>query len=204
MAENSGNSLTHDERPCHPVRSGPGRLARPGTPQSGRHARRGHRHSLSPSDDPRLNGVTLIRGDCQKQAILEEAGLLTARGVVVLPSDELVSITTALLVRQRLNPSGAGCRSDVQSKPGFPPAGHRRKQCRRPQHLRPGSAAAGSDRSHHRARSSSTVRLATGQLCQVAELTFSAQLAPLRGAHMLPALWTMFMSWPILQAQRHG
>jgi Trk K+ transport system NAD-binding subunit len=55
-------------------------------------------------DDPRLGAAKLIQGDCQKQATLEKAGVLKARGVVILPSDELVSITTALLVR-RLNPT---------------------------------------------------------------------------------------------------
>jgi Trk K+ transport system NAD-binding subunit len=56
------------------------------------------------ADDPRLEGVTLIQGDCQKPAVLEKAGLSTARGVVILPSDELVSTATALMVR-RLNPT---------------------------------------------------------------------------------------------------
>jgi Trk K+ transport system NAD-binding subunit len=56
------------------------------------------------SDDPRLGPATLIQGDCQKQPILEQAGVVKARGVVILPSDELVSITTALMVR-RLNPT---------------------------------------------------------------------------------------------------
>ena len=55
-------------------------------------------------DDPRLQGVVLIQGDCQKQRVLEEAGVAQARGVVVLPADDLVSTTTALLVR-RLNPT---------------------------------------------------------------------------------------------------
>jgi Trk K+ transport system NAD-binding subunit len=55
-------------------------------------------------DDPRLSGATLIQGDCQQQSTLEKAGVLKARGVVILPSDELVSITTALMVR-RLNPA---------------------------------------------------------------------------------------------------
>ncbi len=56
------------------------------------------------ADDPRLRGANLIPGDCQKQATLEIAGVHKARGVVVLPSDELVSISTALMVR-RLNPT---------------------------------------------------------------------------------------------------
>jgi len=56
------------------------------------------------TDDPRLGSATLVQGDCQNQAILERAGVLKARGVVILPSDELVSTTTALMVR-RLNPT---------------------------------------------------------------------------------------------------
>jgi Trk K+ transport system NAD-binding subunit len=55
-------------------------------------------------DDPRLAGVALIQGDCQKQTTLEKAGVAQARGVVVVLSNELASTTTALLVR-RLNPS---------------------------------------------------------------------------------------------------
>jgi Trk K+ transport system NAD-binding subunit len=57
-----------------------------------------------PADDPRLQGVPFVQGDCQQQRVLEKAGVLQARGVVVLVSDELVSTTTALLVR-RLNPT---------------------------------------------------------------------------------------------------
>jgi Trk K+ transport system NAD-binding subunit len=56
------------------------------------------------ADDPRLGGATLIQGDCQKEATLQKAGVVQARGVIILPSDELISITTALMVR-RLNPA---------------------------------------------------------------------------------------------------
>jgi Trk K+ transport system NAD-binding subunit len=55
-------------------------------------------------EDARLGGVTLIQADCQKQESLERAGVLKARGVVILLSDELASISTALMVR-RLNPT---------------------------------------------------------------------------------------------------
>jgi Trk K+ transport system NAD-binding subunit len=55
-------------------------------------------------DDPRLAGVTLVEGDCQKPATLEKAGVHSARGVLVLINDELTSTTTALTVR-RLNPA---------------------------------------------------------------------------------------------------
>jgi Trk K+ transport system NAD-binding subunit len=56
------------------------------------------------ADDPRLAGVPLIQGDCQRPQTLEKAGIGQARAVVVLLSDELAGITTALLVR-RLNPA---------------------------------------------------------------------------------------------------
>ncbi len=50
-------------------------------------------------DDARLHGVPLIQGDCRQQAILEKAGIATARGVLILTSDDLVNISTALMVR---------------------------------------------------------------------------------------------------------
>jgi len=51
------------------------------------------------ADDPRLHGVPLVQGDCREQAVLEKAGLARARGVLILTSDDLVSISTALMVR---------------------------------------------------------------------------------------------------------
>jgi len=50
-------------------------------------------------DDPRLAGVRLIVGDCRKREVLEQAGLTHARGVLILTSDDLVNISTALMVR---------------------------------------------------------------------------------------------------------
>ena len=50
-------------------------------------------------DDPRLEGVTLIHGDCRQAETLRQAGLADARGVVVLISDDLVSLSTALMAR---------------------------------------------------------------------------------------------------------
>jgi Trk K+ transport system NAD-binding subunit len=50
-------------------------------------------------DDPWLGGVPLIQGDCRQQAMLEKAGVATARGVLILTSDDLVNISTALMVR---------------------------------------------------------------------------------------------------------
>jgi Trk K+ transport system NAD-binding subunit len=49
--------------------------------------------------DERLAGASLIRGDCRRKEVLEQAGLERARGVLILPSDELISLQTALLVR---------------------------------------------------------------------------------------------------------
>jgi Trk K+ transport system NAD-binding subunit len=43
--------------------------------------------------------VRLVRGDCRRREVLEEAGLARARGVLVLTSEDLVSISTALTVR---------------------------------------------------------------------------------------------------------
>ncbi|MCI0681247.1 MAG: NAD-binding protein [Gemmataceae bacterium] len=50
-------------------------------------------------DDPRLDGATLVSGDCRDAAVLRRAGLEHARGVLILTSDDLVSLSTALLVR---------------------------------------------------------------------------------------------------------
>jgi Trk K+ transport system NAD-binding subunit len=56
------------------------------------------------ANDARLEGVRVIRGDCRQAAMLEQAGLAEARGVIVLTSDDLVSLSTALMVRH-LNPN---------------------------------------------------------------------------------------------------
>src|SRR4051812_15146223 len=50
-------------------------------------------------DDPRLAGTRLVRGDCRRREVLEEAGVADARGVLVLTADDLLNVTTALLVR---------------------------------------------------------------------------------------------------------
>jgi Trk K+ transport system NAD-binding subunit len=55
-------------------------------------------------DDPRLAGTPLVRGDCRRRDVLETAGLARARGILIVMSDDLVSISTALTVRQ-LNPT---------------------------------------------------------------------------------------------------
>ncbi len=55
-------------------------------------------------NDPRLAGVTVVKGDCRRHELLEQAGIKDARGVVIVTSDDLVNISTALLAR-KLNPT---------------------------------------------------------------------------------------------------
>jgi Trk K+ transport system NAD-binding subunit len=55
-------------------------------------------------DDSRLAGVTAFKGDCRRPELLEQAGVKGARAVVIVTSDDLVNISTALLVR-KLNPT---------------------------------------------------------------------------------------------------
>src|SRR5262245_66614980 len=50
--------------------------------------------------DSRLDKVRLVRGDCRRREVLEEAGVAQARGVLILTSDDLVNISAALMVRQ--------------------------------------------------------------------------------------------------------
>ncbi|MEZ6139776.1 MAG: NAD-binding protein [Zavarzinella sp.] len=54
-------------------------------------------------DDPRLLGVTLIRGDFRNIVNLEAAGVRTATGVLLMTSDDLHNIAATLLIR-KLNP----------------------------------------------------------------------------------------------------
>jgi Trk K+ transport system NAD-binding subunit len=49
--------------------------------------------------DPRLDKVRLVRGDCRRPEVLEEAGVVEARGVLIMTSEDLVNISTALTVR---------------------------------------------------------------------------------------------------------
>jgi Trk K+ transport system NAD-binding subunit len=51
-------------------------------------------------DDPRLGGARLVQGDCRCREVLERAGVAGARGVLILTADDLVNITTALMVRR--------------------------------------------------------------------------------------------------------
>jgi Trk K+ transport system NAD-binding subunit len=55
-------------------------------------------------DDPRLSGSKLVVGDCRRPEVLEQAGVPTADGVLVVTGDDLVNVATALLAR-RLNPT---------------------------------------------------------------------------------------------------
>jgi len=55
-------------------------------------------------DDPRLVGVKSIKGDCRNIDVLEKAGIRDAGGVVIVTSEDLVNISSALLIR-RLNPT---------------------------------------------------------------------------------------------------
>jgi Trk K+ transport system NAD-binding subunit len=50
-------------------------------------------------DDPRLQGTRLVRGNCTRREVLEEAGVADCGGVLVLTNDDLVNVTTALQVR---------------------------------------------------------------------------------------------------------
>lgn len=59
--------------------------------------------SLNDPNDPRLAGISFVQGDCRRPELLDQAGIRAARGVIVATSDELVNVSTALLVR-RLNP----------------------------------------------------------------------------------------------------
>lgn len=55
-------------------------------------------------NDPRLARVLVIRGDCRRPDTLRSAGIDAARGVLILTSDDLVNISTTLMVRS-LNPT---------------------------------------------------------------------------------------------------
>ena len=52
--------------------------------------------------DPALAGVTVFKGDCRSVELLERAGAKDALAVVIVTSDDLVNISTAVTVR-RLN-----------------------------------------------------------------------------------------------------
>jgi Trk K+ transport system NAD-binding subunit len=56
------------------------------------------------ADEPRLGKARLVKGDCREQEVLDEAGVRHARGVLIMTNDDLVNISTALMVRH-LNPN---------------------------------------------------------------------------------------------------
>src|SRR5207248_8942181 len=47
--------------------------------------------------------LTAVKGDCRRPEVLEQAGVRQARGVLIVTSDDLVNVSSALLVR-KLNP----------------------------------------------------------------------------------------------------
>jgi Trk K+ transport system NAD-binding subunit len=49
--------------------------------------------------DPRLGKAELIKGDCRDKHVLEQAGVPRARGVLIMTNDDLVNISTALIIR---------------------------------------------------------------------------------------------------------
>ncbi len=55
-------------------------------------------NTLDPAD-PRLEEIRLIRGDCRRRETLEQANIHACRGVLIVTSDDLVNISTALMVR---------------------------------------------------------------------------------------------------------
>ena len=50
-------------------------------------------------NDPRLDGAVLVCGDCRQSEVLQQACLAEARGGVILTSDDLLSLSTALMIR---------------------------------------------------------------------------------------------------------
>lgn len=52
-----------------------------------------------PADHPDLAGARVVQGDCRRGEVLEQAGVGTAAGVLIVTSDDLVNISTALMVR---------------------------------------------------------------------------------------------------------
>ena len=61
-------------------------------------------------DDPRYAGVRIVTGDCKQADVLERAGVREAGAVVIVTSDDLCNVSTAMLAR-KLNPT---CRIAVR------------------------------------------------------------------------------------------
>src|SRR5260370_25011750 len=51
--------------------------------------------------DPSLQGLRVVTGDFRQAEVLEAAGLRQARGVLILPSNDLVNISTTLTPRHQ-------------------------------------------------------------------------------------------------------
>jgi Trk K+ transport system NAD-binding subunit len=56
------------------------------------------------TEDPRLHGARSVKGDCRRADVLEAAGVRDAAAVLIVTSDDLINVSTALLAR-KLNPS---------------------------------------------------------------------------------------------------
>src|SRR5205807_864011 len=54
--------------------------------------------------DSRLAGVRFLQGDCRQKEVLDQAGVMSARGVIIITSDDLINISATLLIRS-LNPN---------------------------------------------------------------------------------------------------
>jgi Trk K+ transport system NAD-binding subunit len=53
-----------------------------------------------PAQETATDATAFIQGDCRRPEVWEKAGLNRARGVLILTSDDLVNVSTALMVRQ--------------------------------------------------------------------------------------------------------
>lgn len=51
------------------------------------------------ADDPRVQGLRVVTGDCRRREVLEAAGIARARGVLILTSADLVNLAAAFMVR---------------------------------------------------------------------------------------------------------
>ena len=50
-------------------------------------------------DEPQYATLEYFRGDCRQPEVLKKAGIESARGIVIVTSDDLVNVSTALLAR---------------------------------------------------------------------------------------------------------
>ena len=96
--------------------------------------------------DPRLGRARLVSGDCQRRDILEQAGVGRARGVLILTSEDLVNVSTALTVRSLNSEVRVVLRMFNQNL--IPPPGQGCPQYLRPEHVGPDGAVVRSQRPH--------------------------------------------------------